>query len=84
MSHRQRLDDLVAIGSLALGTKLHHPARRHRDRAVEAIVVRGGLKLGSRTFATPSAAAREVTGSPVDGWLWWKLPNGSPLGSLRS
>jgi hypothetical protein len=39
--------------------------------------------MGGRNFATPSAAAKEVTGKPVDGWLFWKLPDGRSLDSLR-
>lgn len=78
------LADLIATGSLPVGTKVHHQARRRRHKAVEATVVREGLRLGSHIFSSPSAAAREVTGAPVDGWFWWKLPDGNPLDTLRS
>ena len=33
---------------------------------------------------SPSGAARSFNGGkPIDGWLAWKLENGSKLGSLR-
>jgi site-specific DNA-methyltransferase (adenine-specific) len=75
--------DLVSSGQLVVGTKLHHPARIHTDRSVTASVVTDGMRMGGRNFATPSAAAKEVTGKPVDGWLFWKLPDGRSLDSLR-
>jgi hypothetical protein len=63
---------------------LHHTSHRFRDREVEAQVVAGGIRLHTTIYATPSAAARAVTGKPVDGWAFWKLPDGAYLDSLRS
>jgi hypothetical protein len=73
---------LIADGDLTPNTKLHHSAR-HPERNVAAVVVADGIKFSGRIYTTPSAAARSVTGRPVDGWTWWKLPNGAALGSLR-
>ncbi len=75
---------LIASGRLAVGTKLHHPARLHADRGEFASVMADGIRVRGRTFATPSGAAVVVTGGkPADGWLFWKLPDGKALDSLR-
>ncbi len=79
-----KLKDLIRSGKLRTGTRLHHPARIHRERAVEALVVHEGIKLGGTVFTTPSAAAEFITRGAVNGWVFWKLPDGSHLGSLRS
>lgn len=67
-----------------MGTKLSHPSRLHKDREVTASVNRQGIAVRGRTYATPSAAAKAVTGKPVDGWHFWKLPDGQPLDKLRT
>lgn len=77
------LEQLVEAGQLRLGTVLHHKARRHPDRNVTATVTATGLKVRDRVFATPTAAARSITGKPVNGWTFWKLPSGEPLDTLR-
>jgi len=46
----------------------------------EPVAIRWGV-LQAR--ATPSGAAKAHTGKPVDGWLYWRLPDGKPLSSLR-
>jgi RAMA domain-containing protein len=84
MRHQQLLD-LIRAGKLSTGINLHHVGRRRRDfRDVQAEVVSQGLKVRGRVYSTPSAAAVSVTGKPVDGWLFWKLPDGRNLGSLRT
>ncbi len=74
---------LIASGRLAVGVTLFHQARRHPDRNVTATVVKEGLRVRSKVYGTPSAAARAITGKPVDGWVFWRLPNGQRLDSLR-
>jgi len=74
---------LISSGRLAIGVTLVHQARRHSDRNVTATVVKEGLQVGSKVYGTPSGAARAITGKPVDGWAFWRLPNGQRLDSLR-
>jgi hypothetical protein len=76
--------ELIRTGRLRAGTKLHHRSRRHAERNVEATVVSGGIKLRGRVFDSPSGAARFITGAPVDGWTFWRLPDGSYLNELRT
>jgi hypothetical protein len=79
----QQLLALIASGRLAIGATLFHQARRHPDRNVTATVVKEGLRVRNTIYGTPSAAARAITGKPVDGWVFWRLPNGQRLDSLR-
>jgi Restriction Enzyme Adenine Methylase Associated len=74
---------LISAGQLPEGTVLHH---RGRDQArnVKATVVSGGIRFEGAVYPTPSGAAKVVTGAPVDGWAFWKLPNGERLDTLRS
>lgn len=78
------LRSLILTGKLPLGTTLYHQARRYSDRNVEAKVVREGLQVGHASYSSPSAAARAVTGRPVDGWAFWRLPDGRRLDALRA
>jgi Restriction Enzyme Adenine Methylase Associated len=80
-------DDLLTLirtGKLPSGTTLRHSYVRVAKSDVTSTVVDGGIRVRGRTFQTPSAAARAITGMPVDGWLFWKLPTGEPLGTLRT
>src|SRR6185503_16665723 len=43
----------------------------HKGKTYLAQVEDGALKLGSRRFDSPSAAAVAVTGHPVNGWRFW-------------
>lgn len=82
----QTLLDLIRRGSLAQGTELTHLGVVDGRRSVTAVaeVVGDGLRVKTRTFSSPSAAAKAITGRPVDGWLFWRLPGGAYLASLRS
>jgi len=79
---RKAFADLIAGGKLQVGTTLRHAGRQHLADQT-ATVVSNGIKVGHMEFSTPSAAARSITGKPVDGWMFWKLPDGRPLASLR-
>jgi hypothetical protein len=81
---RDDLADLIAAGALTVGTTLHHHGRSAARRHVTATVVDAGLRYGDRIYRTPSAAARAITGRPVDGWHFWKLPTGERLQDLRT
>jgi hypothetical protein len=45
--------------------------------------VRDGIRFEGRVYSTPSAAAKSVTGKPVDGWKFWRTPDGKQLSELR-
>ena len=75
---------LIRTGRLKEGTVVHHQSRRDQARNVTATVVRGGIRLEGAVYPTPSGAAKAITGAPVDGWAFWKLPNGERLDSLRT
>ena len=79
----ENLLQLITSGKLPSGTTLHHQGRQHATRTVTATVVADGIRYSGRTYSSPSAAARTITGRPVDGWIFWKLPSGELLGSLR-
>ena len=32
-----------------------------------------GYRIGNKTFPSPSAAAKSVTNSEVNGWRFWKI-----------
>jgi len=66
------LRDLITSGTLPVGTKLVHGPSSHGG-GVSATVVAAGIKVGSQTYSSPSAAARSITKKPVDGWIYWKL-----------
>jgi hypothetical protein len=82
----ENLLTLISDGRLPEGTVLHHVGRgkTSASRGVTATVVRGGIRLRGEVYSTPSAAAKAVTGLPVDGWAFWKLPTGERLDSLRT
>lgn len=78
------LQDLISSGTLPVGTKLFHPSRGQGGRGFSATVVSGGIRVGSQTYSTPTAAAHSITGKSVDGWIYWKLAReGTPLDALR-
>jgi len=81
---RPELLALIATGQLPVGTQLHHRGRVSRGRNdLEATVVKGGIRFEGRLFDTPSGAAKSVTGNPVDGRAFWRLPDGRRLDALR-
>jgi hypothetical protein len=75
---------LIRSGKLAIGTELHHVSRRNPDRGVAATVVADGIRLRDQVYASPSGAAKSVTGTAVDGWRFWRLPDGQLLDGLRT
>jgi len=75
------LKSLIQSGRLPVGLKLVHRPRGQAE--VTATVTEQGLKVKGRPYSTPSGAAKAYTGKPVDGWLYWRLPDGKPLDSLR-
>jgi hypothetical protein len=80
---RERLQTLIRAGTLPVGTGLHHVLKRSPGRGVTATVVEGGIQLGDQVHASPSGAARSVIGTAVNGWNFWRLPDGRHLNELR-
>ena len=80
----ENLLGLITSGKLPSGTALHHKDRRRGAPTVTATVAENGIRFGGRIYTTPSAAARAITHRPVDGWIFWKLPSGEPLSTLRT
>jgi site-specific DNA-methyltransferase (adenine-specific) len=79
----ENLLSLIASGKLPGGTKLHHQGRRRADCTATATIAENGIILNGHTYSSPSGAARAVTGNGVNGWVFWKLPSGRSLGTLR-
>lgn len=79
----ESLQDLVAAGDLAVGSVL---SGRHRGETFTVRIAGDGRpQSGGQTFDSLSQAARELTGqSAVNGWKFWKLPDGRSVGELRS
>jgi len=75
------LRTLIADGTLPVGTKLTHQGRA--GLAV-AVVVGDGLRVGDHTYLSASDAANAASHSHVNGWEYWKMPDGQPLGWLRN
>lgn len=82
----RKLTDLISDGTLPVGTELYHPARRHADRAVTASIAAGGIEVAGKVYASPSGAARAVTGTVAEnGWAWWRVKaTGRPIAELRT
>jgi Protein of unknown function (DUF2924) len=51
------------------GTELR---AKHKGELHKARIERGGIAVGGKRFATPSDAARAVTGTNVNGWRFWQ------------
>jgi hypothetical protein len=77
--------ELIQAGKLKVGTILYHPTRQHPERGREAVVTVDGLRLGSRIYSSPSAAAKVANdGYEANGWTFWRVKTTrKPLKSLR-
>lgn len=45
---------------------------KYKGQVHTARIDRGGIVVGGKRFATPSDAARTVTGTNVNGWRFWQ------------
>lgn len=78
-----KIKDLINSGKLQVGAKL---TMKKHGKIITALVTSEGLIKTSdgQLHKSPSGAARSFNGGkPIDGWLAWKLEDGSKLGSLR-
>ncbi len=72
---------LVAAGILAPGTEL---LPRTDDDATRAVVTEKGLlEVNGHLYDSPSGAVRGFVGHAVNGWYFWRLPDGRRLKDLR-
>ncbi|MFF8937227.1 hypothetical protein ACF08O_21275 [Streptomyces paradoxus] len=73
--------DLINSGSLKSGVELVGVSDVGEVMAV--LLADGRFEMGSRSYATPTSAARAATGSAeVDGWDFWHIGVGNSLVSL--
>ena len=71
--------EIVAAGLLAPGDALVG-----RDPSTTATVTeRGRLLVNGVEHETPSGAGRAILGRTVNGWQYWRLPDGRRLSELR-
>ncbi len=77
------IKDLIESGKLQAGASL---SMKKHGKIISAVVTAEGLIKTSdgQLHKSPSGAARSFNGGkPIDGWLAWKLEDGSKLDSLR-
>ncbi len=77
------IKDLIESGKLQAGASL---SMKKHGKVISAVVtVEGFIKTSDgKLHKSPSGAARSFNGGkPIDGWLTWKLDDGSKLDSLR-
>ncbi len=77
------LGEMLDSGLLEVGMRLHG---FYRGDQYHAEIGPGGfLRWQGRTFDSPTQAAIRLTAQrSVNGWTFWKLPDGTPIGELRS
>ena len=77
------IKDLIDNGKIEAGSKLF---MKKKGQVITAIVTSQGFikTLDGKLHKSPSGAARSFNqGKPIDGWLVWKLEDGTKLNSLR-
>ncbi|MCJ1698617.1 DUF262 domain-containing protein [Rathayibacter festucae] len=76
------LRDLTVAGLLPAGSVLR---ARSTDVIAEAVVQENGdLLFQGRRFDTPSGAGKHLVGHAVNGWWFWRLPDGRSLSDVRT
>lgn len=76
------LKDLVANGYLAVGTILVSREGTFERRSA-TVTADGLLEMDGTSYDTPSGAGKEVLGRAVNGWSFWRLPEGGKLIDIR-
>lgn len=74
------IKELVAKGVLAAGTELR--GTRYDTTYTATVTAEGELRVGSDTYDTPSGAGKAAIGRGVNGWRFWRLPDGRQLREL--
>lgn len=75
---------LVAAGLIEPGTVLS--ARTGPwGHATAVIQADGSIEVDGEFFGTPSGAGNKIRGGgATNGWVFWRLPDGRPLGDIRA
>ena len=76
------LADLLNGGLLEAGQVLY-PRSRNPEQKVATVLSDGTLDVGGEIFATPSAAAQAILGTPRNGWWYFLSTRGDRESSLR-
>lgn len=77
------LKHLMAAGLVATGTVLTSRPGPWQD-ATATILDDGTLDVDGEVFDSPSGAAKRIRGGAANGWVFWRLPDGAPLGDVRA
>ena len=78
-SKRQRKKTARQLPPVGTTLTARHKGQPHTAVIVEAKERPGGraVKYGDQLFPSLSAAAKAVTGHSANGWLFWRLAEGS-------
>ena len=74
------LGQLIAAGLLAAGTEL---VARDPGKPTARVTETGWLTVDGEDYETLSGAGKAVLGHGVNGWYYWRLPDGRRLLNLR-
>lgn len=79
-TYKSTVADMVSGGIVANGTKIAGPTPGTKS----GVIVPTGIRVAGKIYANPTsaAAAAGVTGQ-INGWAWWRMPNGDTLASVR-
>jgi len=74
---------LIAAGLLEPGTPL---TARPGSWGVKTarVLGDGSIEFDGEVFSTPSGAGKKAKGQAANGWAFWRLPDGRPLGDVRA
>ena len=72
--------ELVADGTLPVGTVLR--GTRNAESYTATVTSEGLLQVDDQVFDTPSGAGKAAIGRNVNGWRFWRLPDGRLLREL--
>ncbi|MFC0224756.1 restriction system modified-DNA reader domain-containing protein [Nocardioides zeicaulis] len=76
-----KMRDLLGAGVVVPGTELRG---RHKGALHTATLQSDGtIYLDGRYFDSPTGAATYITGTSVNGWIWWRIGD-DLLADLRS
>lgn len=68
----------IKDGRVKAGTEINHGEHR------AVITAEGSFSIGGETFTSPSTAASHALGGrAANGWVWWRLPDGQKLETVR-
>ncbi|WP_347958109.1 GmrSD restriction endonuclease domain-containing protein [Gordonia aichiensis] len=82
--HAGTLTDLLRGGLLVDGDEVHHEQRRKGLRHSARVAADGTLRMGGRSYSSPSTALVDATGTSRNGWTDWIVTRtGESLADLR-